>query len=100
METVERIQCGGFGNHDWWEKNQRRCVRINAAQWCFHCHKEMLEGTGWLVNWNSANDCLYPMDADLSSIRFSGHILIGNECVKRFLTKDQYAIYAKKVGGE
>lgn len=92
MNTAERIECGGFGAHSWWEKNEKRCKRINAEQWCKHCHKEMVEGTGWIVNWKYSNDSLYPIEGE----KFE-HLLIGNECIKNFLSKDQYPIYAKEV---
>jgi hypothetical protein len=92
MQVVERIQCGGFGAHGWWEKNKKRCKRINAEQWCEHCHKEMVEGTGWIVNWKYSDDSLYPIEGEKFEYR-----LLGNECIKNFLRKDQYAIYAKQV---
>jgi len=92
---MERIICGGFGAHTWWEKNERRCKRINATQWCEHCHKEMNEGTGWIVNWKWDNDSLYPIDGEQFELR-----LVGNECIKQFMSADQYATYARKVEGK
>lgn len=89
-----RVRCGGFGAHSWWEKNERRCKRIGATQWCEHCHKEMSEGTGWMVNWKYSDDSLYPIDGEQFEQR-----LVGNECIKNFLTPDQYATYAVKVEG-
>ena len=100
MEAVERIQCGGFGNHTWWEKNKKRCEKIGAEKWCAHCHKEMVDGTGWFINYNGADDSLYPMSVELEQGEYDGHRFIGNECIKNFLSKDQYAIYAMKVEGE
>ena len=89
---MSRITCGGFGAHEWWEKNERRCNRINAQQWCEHCHKDMAEGTGWIVNWKWADDSLYPIDGETFE-----HRLVGNECIKRFLNKNEYSTYAIKV---
>ena len=97
MKNAQAIQCGGFGAHNWYDKNRDRCIKIGATAWCEHCHKDMAEGTGWLVNWNSKDDSLYPMDVELTEF-YSGKRLIGNECIKQFLTKGQYAIYAEKVG--
>lgn len=92
---MQAITCGGFGAHGWWEKNERRCKKINAEQWCEHCHKEMDAGTGWVVNWKWSNDSLYPMDGE----KFE-HRLVGNECIKQFLKKDEYATYARKIEEE
>lgn len=89
---MSAITCGGFGAHAWWEKNQRRCEKINAEQWCEHCHKEMTVGTGWVVNYNWKVDSLYPIDGNKFEYR-----LLGNECIKQFLNKDQYSSYARKV---
>lgn len=90
---AERITCGGFGAHTWWEKNEKRCKRINAEHWCEHCHKEMVEGTGWIVNYNYADDSLYPMDGETFE-----YCNLGNECIKQFLDKNEYTIYAKQRG--
>lgn len=90
---MEGIHCGGFGAHDWYEKNERRCKRIKAEAWCDHCHKEMTVGTGWVVNWNWSDDALYPVTGKQYEWR-----LVGTECIKKFLTKDQYPIYTLKQG--
>ena len=90
---MERITCGGFGAHEWWEKNKRRCENIGAEAWCDHCHKDMAVNSGWIVNWNWSNDSLYPISHPVFEYR-----LLGNECIKRFLTKDQYETYAIKQG--
>jgi hypothetical protein len=52
----------------------------------------MAEGTGWMVNWKWGNDSFYPIDG----VKFEYRI-VGNECIKRFLKKDEYAMYAKQV---
>ena len=97
MNVVWKIQCGGFGNHSWWKKNKRHCEKIGAEKWCAHCHKEMTDGTGWIINYNGSDDCLYPMSVELEQGKYDGHRLIGNECIKKFLMKSEYETYAKQV---
>ena len=99
MITVETISCGGFGAHDWYDKNAKHCKKINAELWCNHCHKAMESNTGWYVNFSAGDDSLYPMDYEIANkSSYCGVKLIGNECIKHFLAKDQYSIYARKVG--
>ena len=90
---MKPIHCGGFGAHDWYEKNERRCKRIEAEAWCDHCHKDMVVGSGWVVNWNWADDSLYPMQGKVYEFR-----LVGNECIKKFLRGEEYSTYAVKQG--
>jgi hypothetical protein len=98
MNAVKEIQCGGFGAHAWYDKNVKHCKNIGATLWCSHCHKPMDENSGWYVNFSAGNDSLFPMDYEIVETgSYSGIRLIGNECIKHFLTKDQYSIYAKKV---
>lgn len=98
MNLVKDISCGGFGAHNWYDKNYKNCKRINAEFWCNHCHKAMEANTGWYVNFSASTDSLYPMDYQLEQSEFNGIKLIGNECIKNFLAKDEYSIYARKVG--
>jgi hypothetical protein len=59
----------------------------------------MEANTGWYVNFSAGNDSLFPMDYEVNEkTSYSGIKLIGNECIKHFLAKDQYSIYARKVG--
>ena len=87
------IKCSGFGAHDQYEINARRCEKIGATQWCEHCHKAMDDNTGWKVNWKWNEDALYPLNGEIFEIK-----LVGNECVKRFLDKQDYATHAVQVG--
>lgn len=93
MTVATAIDTCGFGAHVQYEQNYRRCKKINATSWCEHCHKPMEENTGWLVNWNYRDDSLYPINGEKFEYK-----LVGNECVKRFLGKEDYATYATKVG--
>jgi hypothetical protein len=98
MNEVKEIQCGGFGAHSWYEKNYKHCKNINAEFWCNHCHKAMESNTGWYVNYSAGDDSLYPMNYEIvENSRYSGIKLIGNECIKHFLAKNEYSVYAKKV---
>ena len=90
------IDTGGLGAHNMYEQNQRRSEKIGAKQWCRHCHKPMEEGQGYIVNYHPQTDSLYPMSVPIKQDKYSGRTLLGSECVKKFLKKDEYSTYAEK----
>lgn len=95
-QNLEAIGTGGLGAHNSWVRNGEIRARAGQDIACAHCNKGMSEDNGWLVRWESYSDCLYPFTAEVegSEIR-----RLGNECVKNFLTgKEEYAVYAQKVG--
>jgi hypothetical protein len=85
---------GNIGATENWDKNYKRCKKLGITTFCIHCHRPLLEGSGYEVNvW--AAESLAPLGY---SDEHTQTALMGSGCIREFLDKNSIKTYARKVG--
>lgn len=97
--VIEKIESPEFGAHSNYARNYARNAKNGFTNFCAHCAKAMDETAGFEIQWRAgqgepADGSLYPVAAVVDGAQFKR---IGSECIKHFVTKEQMAVYARKV---